>query len=214
MQPKLIIFDMDGTVLDTLEDLLGAMNYALERFGYPQHTLDEMRTFVGNGLRKQVERALPAGASAEEVDKVLEAFKGYYLEHLNVRTKPYPGIVDYMRFLRSKGIKVAIASNKVYEGAQLLADAHFGSLVNVCVGESNEIPKKPDPTGVEIILRLTGAGKEETLYVGDSVVDIETAKNAGLECVCVGWGFQSEAQLRAAGAGRVVFTPDDIILNI
>ena len=210
MNTKLVIFDMDGTVLDTLSDLLSAMNCACEKHGYSRHTLNEMKTFVGSGLYMMVVRALPEGTEKEITDAVFADFKAYYASHLNIETKPYEGIIQMMETLRSRGIEIGISSNKFQEGASLLADCHFGSLVGCTVGESALYPKKPDPRGTEAILARFGARKEHTLYVGDSDVDVLTAKNASLPFLCVSWGFRSKEQLKAAGAEKIVDTVGEL----
>ena len=193
-----VIFDMDGTVLDTIEDLLNAMNAALTFYGYPTHTLAEMKTFVGNGLRMMAVRAVPAGTDDEAVERVFRHFKQYYSEHLNINTRPYPGITDLLRTLKAKGIATAINSNKFDAGAKLLAQVHFGDLIDITYGESEATPKKPDPAAARRIMEALGTDTAHTIYVGDSRVDIETARNAGLKCICVGWGFQSPDRLTDA----------------
>lgn len=214
MLPKLVIFDMDGTVLNTLEDLLAAMNHALTKRGMPPHTLKEMQSFVGNGLYMMAVRAVPEGTSKEDVDAVFRDFKAYYSEHLNVYTKPYDGIREVLAALKERGIATAISSNKYDAGAKLLAQCHFGALVDMTVGESELTPKKPDPAGTLAIMRALGGTPENTMYFGDSGVDIETAKNAGLTCVCVSWGFRSPKQLLEAGAETVVTGPAEMLSYI
>lgn len=211
---RLVIFDMDGTVLDTIEDLLGAMNHALNKHGYPLHTIPEMKTFVGNGLYQMVVRALPEGASAEVTDAVFADFKGYYREHLNERTRPYDGIVPLLEKLNQLGILCAISSNKFDYGAQLLSRAHFGERIALTVGESETVPKKPDPTGTLLIMKMLGADAEHTLYIGDSGVDLKTAAAAGLECLCVSWGFAGKEKLLAAGAARIADSCGELMNGI
>ena len=210
MKWKNVIFDMDGTVLDTLEDLLGAMNHAMERHGFEKHTLDEMRTFVGDGLYMMAVRAVPEGTNKETVDNVFRCFKAYYNDHLNVLTRPYEGIVDMLKRLKQAGIGTGISSNKYDAGAKMLSRIHFGELIDFTVGESEEVPKKPDPTGTKLILQSLHAAPESTLYVGDSGVDIETAKNAGLPMLAVSWGFRSREQLVAGGAVHIVDNVRDL----
>ena len=200
MDPRLVIFDMDGTVLDTLEDLLGALNYALERHGHGSRTLEQMRAYVGSGLYAMVTSALGNCEDKAVCDPVFGDFRSYYLEHYNVKTRPYPGIVELLGKLKARGIKCAISSNKVDSAANELTKAHFGDLVDMCVGESPETPRKPDPAGTFRLMRTLGASPADTLYVGGSDVDCLTAKNAGLPFIAVTWGFRSRTQLEAAGA--------------
>ena len=214
MNTKLVIFDMDGTVLDTLSDLLSAMNHSLEKHGYSKHTLDEMKTFVGSGLYMMAVRAMPEGTDKAIIDSVFTEFKAYYAAHLNIETKPYPGIVSMMETLREKGISMGISSNKFQEGAQMLADCHFGSLIGCTIGESAVYPKKPDPAGTNAIAAHFGAEKGNILYVGDSDVDVQTAKNAFLPCLCVSWGFRSKEQLTHAGATKIVDTVEELTSSI
>ena len=204
MKWQTVIFDMDGTVLDTLEDLLGAMNHAMREHGFKEDTLEEMRSFVGDGLYMMAVRAVPEGTDKETVDSVFHCFKAYYNDHLNVKTRPYDGIVDMLRSLKSAGIRTGISSNKYDRGAKMLSEIHFGSLIDYTVGESETVPKKPDPTGTRLIMEKLSAAPESTLYVGDSGVDIETARNAGLKMLAVSWGFRSRQQLIKAGATQIV----------
>ena len=216
MRYKTVIFDMDGTVLDTLGDLLSAMNHAMRLHGFGEHTLSEMQTFVGDGLYMMAVRAVPAGTDKQTVDNVFQSFKSYYNDHLNVLTKPYEGIVEMLKALKRAGIRTGISSNKYDHGAKMLSDIHFGSLIDYTVGESEEVPKKPDPTGTLLIMDKLGADRETTLYVGDSGVDIQTAKNAGLEMLAVSWGFRSRRDLIEGGATQIVDSVQELqnhILN-
>ncbi len=210
MNTKLVIFDMDGTVLDTLSDLLSAMNFSLGKHGYPAHTLNEMKTFVGSGLYMMAVRALPEGTDKRVINAVFADFKAQYASHLNIETAPYPGIVSMMETLREHGIKMGISSNKFQEGASLLSDCHFGSLIGCTVGESLRYPKKPDPAGTNAIVSFFGAKKENTLYIGDSDVDILTAQNASLPMICVSWGFRPKEELLKAGAKTIADTPEEL----
>ncbi len=210
MKPKLVIFDLDGTVLDTLEDLLDALNHSLGENDYAPHTLSEMRTFVGSGLYMMALRALPLYTRKETVDKVFDGFKSYYAAHLNIKTRPFPGICDMLGRLKAQGIRTGIVSNKFEAGAKALTDAHFGELVDMTVGEREGMGKKPDPAGTKLIMQKIGAFESETLYVGDSDVDVKTAHNAGLKCICVSWGSRSVKQLTDAGADKIVYTVNEL----
>ena len=207
MKWRTVIFDMDGTVLNTLEDLLGAMNHAMRTHGFKEHTLSEMQSYVGDGLYMMAKRAVPEGSDEETVQSVFKCFKSYYSEHLNIKTRPYEGITELLHALKAAGIKTAVSSNKYDAGAKMLSREHFGELIDFTVGESKTVPKKPDPTGTLLIMRTLSANPATTLYVGDSGVDIETAKNAHLPMAAVSWGFRSREQLLEGGA-EVIF--DDV----
>lgn len=200
----LVIFDLDGTILDTLGDLLGAMNATLAHFGYPGHTLAEMRTFIGNGLRMMAVRALPEGTDDGTVEKVYKYFKSYYSEHLNIETKPYEGIRELLSSLKAAGIDTAVSTNKFDYGAKVLIKEHFGDLIGYTLGETEGTPRKPDPAGPRKIMEHFGATEAETVYIGDSGVDVQTAENLGVKGIAVTWGFQDEDRLLASGAKTVV----------
>lgn len=210
---KLAVFDMDGTILDTLEDLKDSVNYALSECGYPQRTYDEVRRFVGNGIRKLIERAVPEGVSVSDIDRVHEVFTGYYKVHCADKTKAYDGIKPLLEQLRANGIKTAVVSNKADYGVQELCKEYFDGLFDYAVGEREGIRRKPAPDSVNEALRMLGIPKNEAVYIGDSDVDFETAVNAGLPCISVLWGFRDEEFLRSKGASLFVHKPSEI-LNI
>ena len=192
------IFDLDGTLLDTLDDLKNSVNHALRQFNMPERSRDEIRSFVGNGVRLLVERAVPEGTKDGVTIQVFEAFRQHYLEHSLDNTKPYPGVVDILKKLHEKGKKIAIVSNKLQAGVDDLNRRFFAEYVDVAIGERTGIPHKPAPDMVFEALEKLRA--KNAVYVGDSEVDIETAKNAGLPCLCVLWGFRDEDFLRKHGA--------------
>lgn len=210
---KLAVFDMDGTILDTLEDLKDSVNYALSECGYPQRTYDEVRRFVGNGIRKLIERAVPEGVSVSDIDRVHEVFTGYYKVHCADKTKAYDGIKPLLEQLRANGIKTAVVSNKADYGVQELCKEYFDGLFDYAVGEREGIRRKPAPDSVNEALRVLETDKSEAVYIGDSDVDYETAVNAGLPCISVLWGFRDEEFLRSKGALLFVREPSEI-LNI
>lgn len=210
---KLAVFDMDGTILDTLEDLKDSVNYALSECGYPQRTYDEVRSFVGNGIRKLIERAVPEGVSVSDIDRVHEVFTGHYKVHCADKTKAYDGIKPLLEELRANGIKTAVVSNKADYGVQELCKEYFDGLFDYAVGEREGIRRKPAPDSVNEALRVLGVPKSEAVYIGDSDVDYETAVNAGLPCISVLWGFRDEEFLRSKGATLFVREPSEI-LNI
>lgn len=210
---KLAVFDMDGTILDTLEDLKDSVNYALKECGFPARTYDEVRRFVGNGIRKLIERAVPEGTDISDIDRVHEVFTGYYKVHCADKTKAYDGIKPLIEELRANGVKTAVVSNKADYGVQELCKQYFDGLFDYAVGEREGIRRKPAPDSVNEALRALGTDKSEAVYIGDSDVDFETAVNAGLPCISVLWGFRDEEFLRSKGATLFVSKPSEI-LNI
>lgn len=207
---KLAVFDMDGTILDTLEDLKDSTNFALEKCGYPTRTYDEVRRFVGNGIRKLIERAVPEGLTVEQIDRVHEVFTEHYKVHCADKTKAYEGIKPLLEKLRASGVKTAVVSNKADYGVQELCKEYFDGLFDYAVGEREGIRRKPAPDAVNEALRVLGIDKSEAVYIGDSDVDFETAKNAELPCISVLWGFRDEEFLREKGATQFVRDPAEI----
>ncbi|MCQ2437170.1 MAG: HAD-IIIA family hydrolase [Clostridia bacterium] len=195
MNLKLAIFDLDGTILDTLTDLWAATNATLRTYGFPEHSRDAVRTFVGNGVAKLIERAVPAGTDAATIANVLADFKTYYQAHCNDNTSPYPGILDLMTSLKAAGIRVAVNSNKPDPAVRALCELHFTGLVDLPLGEKPEVPRKPAPDGVNAIINHFGFDKSECVYIGDSDVDIKTAENAGVDCIWVSYGFRHADEL-------------------
>lgn len=191
-----IIFDLDGTLLNTLEDLTDSVNYALKCNGFAQREQREIRRFVGNGIGKLIARAVPEGTETTEVEKVLADFREHYQKNCRNKTKPYAGILLLLIGLKEKGYRTAIVSNKNQTAVDELAKEVFLGLVDVAIGEREGIPRKPAPDSTWEAMELLGANKNNTLYVGDSDVDRETAKNAGIACVSVTWGFRDEEELR------------------
>lgn len=194
-----VLFDMDGTLLNTLADLTAAVNHTLRVYGYPARETDEVRAFVGNGVRKLIERALPGGAADPNMEAALATFKAYYTEHCDVQTRPYDGVLEAMAALHEAGLKLAIVSNKNDEAVRALSRTFFGSLVNVAVGGRDGVPRKPAPQMPLLALDALDAAPQRTLFVGDSDVDMETAQNTGMDCMLVSWGFrEAEALSRLA----------------
>lgn len=208
MQYKLVIFDLDGTVLNTLDDLANAVNAALDIHNYPRHSVEDVRRFVGNGVAKLIRRAVPEGASDEQCAQVLKDFKACYRAHMNDRTAPYPGIEDLLKALKASGIKVGINSNKFDAALQGLCKLHFEGLYDYAVGESEITPKKPDPTAARRIMQATGVSAKETIYIGDSDVDLETARNAGTASAWVSWGFRHRDEMENCQIDRSFDTPE------
>lgn len=213
MQIKLIIFDLDGTLLNTLEDLADSGNYMLSRYGFPQHPLSSYRYFVGNGIQKLVERILPYDKrELAFILKFKKEFITYYDLHKSDKTTPYSGIIPLLENLQKRKIKLAVASNKSHEVMHDLMRFYFPTVTfSTVLGQRPEIPTKPDPRIVYDILEITQIAKENTLYVGDTSVDILTAKNAGLKSVGVLWGFRDRDELIQSGADAIIQKPDDLI---
>ena len=205
-----LIFDLDGTLLNTLADLRDSTNYALQQFGFPERSTEEVRNFVGNGLRMLIRRAVPFETEEETVDAVLAVMKAHYREHHHDGTIPYDGILPFLHKMKMYGFRMAIVSNKADPMVQLLRTLYFDKLIPVAVGELDGVPRKPAPDMVRIAMERLGCTEEHTVYIGDSEVDIETAKNAGLPCLSVGWGFRSEKDLRNAGAETVYRSPVEL----
>lgn len=207
MKVKAVIFDLDGTLLNTLTDLSASVNYTLERFGFPLRSAREVRSYLGNGIRALVEKSLPADKK-DMTDECLKVFKDYYDIHKDDNTAPYNGIVDMLRSVKAAGLKTAIVSNKYDAAVQYLKDVTFSGLIDFAVGEGNGIAAKPAPDGVWLALKKLNAVKEESVYVGDSEVDLMTAENSGLKCVAVTWGFRDREELILRGAKNVIDAPD------
>lgn len=198
-----VLFDLDGTLLNTLEDIWSAANHVLREMGYPEVTLAQMRGFVGNGAEMQMRRAMGAGAVEEDVQKALALYKPYYAAHCQIRTRPYEGVTELMRALKEAGWKIAVVSNKPDEAVRPLVAEHFGALPDLALGETASRRRKPAPDMVDDALAALGAEKSRAVYVGDSEVDVETARNAGMACIAVSWGFRDREQLVEAGAREI-----------
>ncbi len=210
---KAVVFDLDGTLLYTLEDLKNAVNYALREKGMPERTLDEVRRFVGNGVRLLMERTIPDGAENPQFEETFAMFKEYYDAHCNENTSPYDGIMDLLEELRARGIKMAIVSNKIDFAVKSLDKLYFKDYMTAAIGEMEEegVRKKPAPDMVQKALRELGVTQDEAIYVGDSDVDIATAKNSGLKCISVTWGFRDEEFLKEHGATQFIDHPAELL---
>lgn len=195
MKYDLVIFDLDGTLLDTLDDLTQAVNYALDAQGFPRHSREEVRRLIGNGIASTMRRAVPEGAGDEAYERALADFKSYYLSHVNVYTRPFDGIPALLDAMADAGILAALNSNKVDSATQALCEAHLKGRLACVLGEQPQIPKKPAPDGALQIMRRLGASPERTLYVGDGETDVQTAFNAGIECAWVSWGYRRREEL-------------------
>lgn len=213
MKKKLVIFDLDGTLLDTIEDLAVSANYALEVCGYPLHEVSEYPRFVGNGISKLLERALPVEARCEqEVERLRQFFMPYYDAHNAVYTRPYAGVEALLDTLHTCGVMLAVASNKYHSATIQIVKHYFPTIPFVAVlGQRDDVPKKPHPAIVHEILAIAQVSAQEALYVGDSDVDMHTASSAGVESVGVTWGFRSEDNLREAGACHIIHRADNLL---
>ena len=205
------IFDLDGTLLDTLDDLAASTNYALHQHGMPQHSRDEIRMFVGNGVGRLIARAVPENTPVETYEQVLQTFREHYLIHGLDRTKPYPGIMPLLRNLKQRGKLIAVVSNKFYAATQELCTHFFGPLVDVAIGEREDIRRKPAPDTVNEALRQLHADRASAVYIGDSDVDIATARNSAMPCISVLWGFRDRQFLIDNGATCLVSSPQEIL---
>jgi len=211
MEYQLAIFDLDGTLLDTLEDLADSTNYIMQQFGYPERTLTEVRSFVGNGIRKLLERSAPKGTSSEEIDRMFEQFKEYYGAHCADKTKPYDGIMDMLNALQKQGVKLAVVSNKADYAVKALCEQYFPGFFDEAVGERVGIARKPAPDTVNEVLKNLHMDKAQAVYIGGSEVDVQTAQNAGMDCIAVDWGFRDKEVLKEAGAEIIVSTPEEVL---
>lgn len=205
-----IIFDLDGTLLDTLDDLASSTNHALQACGYPARGTGEIRQFVGNGVGMLIERAVPAGTAASDVERCLAIFRRHYADHCLDRTMPYPGIQAMIGTFKQRGVAMAIVSNKLQSAVAELNQRFFAPDITIAVGETEQLRRKPAPDMLQQAMRLMGATEKNTVYVGDSDVDILTAKAANLPCVSVTWGFRSREFLQQHGATAIADTPKQL----
>ncbi len=204
---KGIVWDLDGTLLDTLDDLTDAVNAALGMHGLPKKTKDEVRKAVGNGIRKLIERTVPAETDEATTNAVFVSFKEYYKDHMNDKTAPYEGITDLLRALSDKGVKMAVVSNKADFATSELCRIYFGGVIDVAIGQRDGVPKKPAPDAVFTALAEMGVTASESVFIGDSDVDVLTGMNAGMDVIAVSWGFRPADSLKAAGASMIADTP-------
>lgn len=207
------IFDLDGTLLDTLNDLVASVNFAMHIHGFPEHSIDDIRRFVGNGVRRLMERAVPDGAGNPLFDKAFATFREHYMLHSLDTTQPYNGIPETLTALRARGSRLAVVSNKMMAATVELCRHFFPDTIEVAIGEqeSEGIRKKPAPDTVIEALRQLGVGKEHAVYVGDSDVDVLTARNAGLPCISVLWGFRDRDFLIENGAKTFISAPSELL---
>lgn len=203
MSYKAVLFDMDGTLLDTLEDLCDSTNHALAQMGYPLRGIEEIRHFIGNGAEKQIRRAVPEGTSEGKIMETLAAFRAYYQDHCQIKTKVYDGLLDVLSELKEKGVKMAVVSNKPDAAVKKLSREYFGDRLDYAIGPSDGVRCKPYPDMAEEALKALGVEKKDAVFVGDSEVDVQTGLNAGLDVIAVSWGFRSRQVVIEAGAKMI-----------
>lgn len=211
MKYEAVIFDLDGTLVDTLEDLTDSVNFALSSFGFPERSIEEVRSFVGNGVRRLMYLSVPEGTGDDTAEKCLAIFKEHYKTNSRNKTKPYDGIAEMLDILDKKGIKTAVVTNKMHTAAKDIVEFYFGDKISITVGQIDGIAQKPQPDGVLKAIETLGVRKENAVYVGDSEVDCITAGNAEIDCIGVTWGFRSREILKENGANVIVDNPTEIL---
>ncbi|MBE5854179.1 MAG: HAD family hydrolase [Lachnospiraceae bacterium] len=207
---KAVVFDMDGTILNTLEDLKDSVNAIMKQYDFPEHTLGEIRSYVGNGSHKLIERSVPAGTDADTIERVHDAYVPYYQAHCAIKTRPYDGIVELLQRLRAAGIKTAVVSNKGDGAVKDLCKLHFPGLFDAEVGAREGLAVKPARDLVDIALKELDVPRDEVVYVGDSEVDFQTAQNSELQCINVLWGFRDKDFLESKGAKVFAETAEEL----
>ncbi|MBR3948871.1 MAG: HAD family hydrolase [Clostridia bacterium] len=210
---KAVIFDLDGTLLNTLTDLYNSVNHALRTFGFPERTIDEVRRFIGNGVKKLMERSTPVGTDEETNAECLDVFREHYLLHMADNTAPYEGVNELIEKLRENGIKTAVVSNKLHPAVVGLCKDYFPG-IECAIGVSVEEERKPNPVNVLKVLDVFGITADECIYVGDSEVDVQTAHNASLKCIGVTWGFRDEKELIENGADFIAHNTDEVLKQV
>lgn len=211
MKYRAIIFDMDGTLLNTLDDIADSANYILHKYEYPQKTLEDVRMAVGNGARMLMKALLPNGEQTPDFERILEDYGAYYRDHCQIKTRPYEGVPELLQRLRDAGIKTAIVSNKGDAAVKALNLQYFGESINIAIGERKGIRRKPEPDSVLAALKELNCPRECALYVGDSEVDRATAANAGMDCMLVSWGFRGRKQLERLQAAYLIDSPEELL---
>ncbi len=214
MRYNTVIFDLDGTLLNTLDDLRDSLNEVLTSKGYAPKSLEEVRRFVGNGVRNLIRMSVPKECSDEVVTQVMEEFKDNYRQNMQNKTRPYNGIMELLLDLYRYNYKIAIVSNKYDSAVKELARTYFGNLIPVAIGETSEIKRKPAPDSIFTAVKELGSSLSSTVLVGDSETDVQTAKNAGIPCIGVTWGFRCREVLRSEGADYLIDTPKELLTLI
>lgn len=207
---KLAIFDLDGTLLDTLGDLHASVNFALRKFGFPERNIDEVRSFIGNGVVRLMERSTPEDTDTETQRKCLDIFRKHYLQHMADTTAPYEGATELLKNLRGEGVKIAVVSNKLHPAVEDLCESYFPGLIDKAVGVSVEEERKPSPVNVIKTMELFGFDKNDCIYIGDSEVDVQTAHNAELKCIGITWGFRTKYDLLKADCDIIADSAEEV----
>lgn len=208
---ELYIFDMDGTILNTIDDIAGAINYVLDIHGYPKRTVDEVKSFVGNGLKRALELSLPDGVAGDVLNQLFTELVAYYNEHSNIMTRPYEGIVEVIHKLREQGKIVAVVSNKRVEAVRDLCDIYFAGCFDMALGDQDGIARKPAPDMTNMVIEHYGILKDKCVYIGDSDVDLMTARNTEIDCIAVTWGFRTREFLVEHGATMIIDRPEELL---
>ncbi|MBQ3137395.1 MAG: HAD family hydrolase [Clostridia bacterium] len=208
---KAVIFDLDGTLLDTLDDLMNAVNFALREFSFPERSREEIRSFIGNGVIKLMERSTPDGIDSITQEKCFDSFRRYYLDHMADNTAPYEGIISMLEELKKRKIATAVVSNKLHSAVSGLCKDYFPCLIDVPLGVAEECERKPSPLNVYKAMKALSSDKENTIFIGDSNVDVETAHNACLKCIGVTWGFRDREELEAHSCDFIADTADEVL---
>lgn len=208
---ELYIFDMDGTILNTIDDIAGAINYVLDIHGYPKRTVDEVKSFVGNGLKRALELSLPDGVAGDVLNQLFTELVAYYNEHSNIMTRPYEGIVEVIHKLREQGKIVAVVSNKRVEAVRDLCDIYFAGCFDMALGDKDGIARKPAPDMTNMVIEHYGILKDKCVYIGDSDVDLMTARNTEIDCIAVTWGFRTREFLVEHGAEIIIDSPWELL---
>lgn len=206
-----VIFDLDGTLLNTLEDLTDSVNFALSLYGYPCRKIEEIRRFVGNGVARLIELSIPDGTNNPQYEKCLADFRSHYSKNMQNKTNAYKGIMELLEQLSKENYKIAIVSNKFDMAVKELNQVYFGKYIKVAIGESENVSKKPAPDTVFKALRELGSNANKAVYVGDSEVDVKTAKNSGIVCIGVTWGFRNRKVLEQKGANYIIDKPQELL---
>ncbi len=206
-----VIFDMDGTLLDSIGDLTDSVNVMMRQYQYPEKTLEEVKGFVGNGIRRLLELVVPEGEKNQNFENIVADFLPYYKAHCQIKTKPYDGIIELLKELHSEGYKMAIVSNKSDPALNVLREEYFNAYIPIAIGEKTGIRKKPAPDTVYQAIEKLGCDIRKSVYIGDSEVDKMTAENAGMDCVMVSWGFRSKMTLQELGATQIADHPLEIL---
>lgn len=211
MAIQTVIFDLDGTLLYSLEDLKDSVNFVMKKHGFREYTIDEVREAIGNGVRLLMERILPKDIDKNLFEECLSEFKENYSKNMYNKTKPYDGVLDMLKGLREEGYKIAVLSNKFDSAVKELSNKYFGELVDLAVGQKEGVKEKPSPLGIQEIAKELDTDVETCIMVGDSEVDIQTANNAGIDCISVTWGYKNIDFLYDNGATKLVYAPEDIL---